>query len=87
MKIQLNCAFRGMKGTLDDVTYKRFEDRTISVPKPDPHIGPPTTAQVLVPTDKGPQSRLKRAHNSRTCRPCPADPGHAFGLKSRWNMT
>jgi hypothetical protein len=46
MRIQLNRAFRGMQGVLDDVVYKRFEGRTIAVPKPDPFTGPPTAAQV-----------------------------------------
>jgi len=48
MKVQLNRAFRGMQGTLDEVTYKRFEDQTISVPKPKPYDGPPTAAQLRV---------------------------------------
>jgi hypothetical protein len=48
MKVQLNRAFRGMQGTLDEVTYKRFEDRTISLPKPTAFTGPPTAAQVRV---------------------------------------
>lgn len=48
MKIQLNRAFRGMQGTLDGVTYKRFEGQTISVPKPKPYAGPPTAAQLRV---------------------------------------
>jgi hypothetical protein len=38
--------FRGMQGVMDDVIYKRFEGRTISVPKPDPFAGPPSAAQV-----------------------------------------
>ena len=46
MKIQLNRAFRGMQGVMDDVIYKRFEDQTISVSKPKPFTGPPTAAQV-----------------------------------------
>jgi len=48
MKVQLHRAFRGMQGTLDEVTYKRFEDRTISLPKPTAFTGPPTAAQVRV---------------------------------------
>ena len=40
MKVQLNRAFRGMQGVMDDVIYKRFEDRTISVPKPTAFTGP-----------------------------------------------
>jgi hypothetical protein len=46
MRVQLNRAFRGMQGVMDDVIYKRFEGRTISVPKPDPFTGPPTAAQL-----------------------------------------
>ena len=50
MRIQLNRAFRGMQGVMDDVIYKRFEDRTISAVKPPPFEGPPTPAQERVRT-------------------------------------
>ena len=48
MRIQLNRIVRGMQGVLDDVIYKRFEGRTIAVPKGDPFTGPPTAAQLRV---------------------------------------
>ena len=46
MRIQLMRSLRGMQGSLDDLIYKRFEGRTIAVPKPDPFTGPPTAAQI-----------------------------------------